>query len=155
MYRTRSWGHQLKANIGWDKESLFTVGEYYHDTSFSILGAPQRGRANKLIRQLLEAFPEWTFWSTQWGFLDGSVVMNPPAMKETWVRSLGQEDPLEEEMATHSSILAWKIPWTEEAGGLQSKGSQRVRYDWATKPQNKYNEHCCKLHVKFVNRVKS
>ena len=47
-----------------------------------------------------------------------------PAMKETWVRSLGQEDPLEKEMATHSSILAWKIPWTEEPGGLQSTGSQ-------------------------------
>ena len=50
-----------------------------------------------------------------------------PAMQETWVRSLGQEDPLEKEMATHSSILAWRIPWTEEPGGLQSMGSQRVR----------------------------
>ena len=49
-----------------------------------------------------------------------------PAMWETWVRSLGQEDPLEEEMATHSSILAWRIPWTEEPGGLQSMRSQRV-----------------------------
>ena len=47
-----------------------------------------------------------------------------PAMQETWVQSLGQEDPLEKEMATHSSILAWKIPWTEEPGGLQSMGSQ-------------------------------
>ena len=51
---------------------------------------------------------------------------------ETWVRSLGQEDPLEEGMATHSSILAWRIPRTEEPGGLQSMGSQRVRHDWAT-----------------------
>ena len=50
-------------------------------------------------------------------------------MQETWVRSLGQEDPLEKEMATHSSILAWKIPWTEEHGGLQSTGSQRVGHD--------------------------
>ena len=47
-----------------------------------------------------------------------------PAMWETWVRSLGQEDPLEKEMATHSSILAWRIPWTEELGGLQSTGSK-------------------------------
>ena len=47
-----------------------------------------------------------------------------PAMRETWVRSLGREDPLEKEMATHSSILAWRIPWTEEPGGLQSMGSQ-------------------------------
>ena len=50
-------------------------------------------------------------------------------MQEMWVRSLGQEDPLEEEMATHSSILAWKILWTEEPGGLQSLGSQRVGHD--------------------------
>ena len=50
-------------------------------------------------------------------------------MQETQVRSLGQEDPLEKEMATHSSTLAWKIPWTEEPGRLQSMGSQRVRHD--------------------------
>ena len=52
-----------------------------------------------------------------------------PAMWETWVRSLGREDPLEKEMATHSGILAWRIPWTEEPGGLQSTGSQRVGHD--------------------------
>ena len=52
-----------------------------------------------------------------------------PAMREAWVRSLGQEDPLEKEMATHSSILSWKIPCTEEPGGLQSMGSKRVGYD--------------------------
>ena len=53
-------------------------------------------------------------------------------MRETWVRSLGREDPLEKEMATHSSILAWRIPWTEEPGGLQFMGLQRVGHDWAT-----------------------
>ena len=52
-------------------------------------------------------------------------------MLETRVRSLGQEDPLEKEMATHSSTLAWRIPWREDPGGLQSMGSQRVRHDWA------------------------
>ena len=51
------------------------------------------------------------------------------AMQETWVGSLGWEDPLEKEMATHSSTLAWRIPWTEEPGGLQSTGSQRVAHD--------------------------
>ena len=56
------------------------------------------------------------------GFPGGSVVKNLPIMQETQVQSLGQEDPLEKEMATHSSILAWKIPWTEEPGGLQSMG---------------------------------
>ena len=55
-----------------------------------------------------------------------------PLMQETWVRSMGQEDPLEKEMATHSNILAWRIPWMEEPGGLQSTGLQRVGHDWAT-----------------------
>ena len=57
------------------------------------------------------------------------MVKNPPTMQETWVRSLGQEDPLEKEMTTHSSILAWRIPCTEEPGGLQFVGSQRVEHD--------------------------
>jgi len=56
-------------------------------------------------------------------------VKCPPAMWETWVQSLSQEDPLEKEMATHCSTLAWKIPWTEEPGSLQAKGSQRVGHD--------------------------
>ena len=60
------------------------------------------------------------------------MVKHLPTMQETWVWSLGQEDTLEKEMATHSSIHAWKISWTEEPGGLQSMGSQRVRHDWAT-----------------------
>ena len=57
------------------------------------------------------------------------MVKHLPAMRETQVRSLGQEDPLEKEMATHPSILAWKIPWMEEPGGLQSMGTQRVGHD--------------------------
>ena len=56
-------------------------------------------------------------------------------MQETWVQSPGWEDPLEKEMATHSSFLAWEIPWTEEPGGQQSMGSQRVRHDLGTKQQ--------------------
>ena len=59
-------------------------------------------------------------------------VKNPPMMQETWVRSLGWENPLEKQMARHASILAWEIPWTEEPGGLQSMRSQRVGHDWAT-----------------------
>ena len=62
-------------------------------------------------------------------FLGGSEVKNLPTMQETWVRSLGQKYPLEKEMATHSTILAWKIPWTEKPGGLQSMGSLRVEHD--------------------------
>ena len=57
------------------------------------------------------------------------MVKSLPPMWETWVQSLGQEDPLEKGMATHSSILAWKTPWTEEPGRLQSMGSQRARHD--------------------------
>ena len=63
------------------------------------------------------------------GFPSDSVVKNLPAVLETWVQSLGQEDPLEKEMATHSSILAWTIPWAEEPGGLQSMELQRVRHN--------------------------
>ena len=57
------------------------------------------------------------------------MVKNLPAMKETWVQPLGQEDPLEKGMATHPSILAWRIPWTEEPGGLQATVGRRVRHD--------------------------
>ena len=57
------------------------------------------------------------------------MIKRLPAMRETWVRSLGREESLEKEMATHSSILAWSIPWTEEPGGLQSRVSQRVGHN--------------------------
>ena len=60
------------------------------------------------------------------------MVKSLPAVQETRAQPLGHEDPLEKEMATHSSILAWKIPWTEEPGGLQSMGSQRVAHDCTT-----------------------
>ena len=65
--------------------------------------------------------------------LVSQMVKNLPAMRVAWVPSLGWEDPQEEEMATHSSILAWRIPWTEEPGRLQSMGLQIVRHDSATK----------------------
>ena len=64
--------------------------------------------------------------SVSWVSLVAQTVKSPPATQETWVRSLGWENPLEKEMATHSSIVAWRILWTEEPGGLQSKGSQIV-----------------------------
>ena len=64
-----------------------------------------------------------------WASLVAQLVKNPPAMRETWIRSLGWEDPLQEDVATHSSILAWRIPWTEEPSGLQSMKSQRVGHD--------------------------
>ena len=70
---------------------------------------------------------------TDYNYLRASLVAQRlkhlPGMWETWVRSLGREDPLEKKMATHSSILAWRIPWTEEPGRLQSMGSHRVGHD--------------------------
>ena len=70
-------------------------------------------------------FKDWLMWA--------QMVMNLPAMPETQVQSLGQENPLEKAMTTHSCILAWRILWTEKPGGLQSMGSQRVIHDWVTK----------------------
>ena len=71
-------------------------------------------------------------WQICGASLVAQMVKNLPAIWETLVWALGQEDPLKEEMATHSSILAWRIPWTEEPEGLQSMGLQRVRQDWVT-----------------------
>ena len=65
------------------------------------------------------------------------MVKYLPAMQETWVQPLGQEDPLEKEIVSHSSILAWEIPWTEEPGGLESIGSQRAGHHLVTKQQHK------------------
>ena len=69
------------------------------------------------------------YYSHSWASLVAQKVKNLHAMQETWVQSLGSDDILEKGMATHSSILAWRIPWTEEPGGLQSMGSQRVGHD--------------------------
>ena len=91
-------------------------------------------------REVTTAKIQETFLMDQWlrlyaansgglGFSGGSVVKNLLAMQETWVQSPGEEDPLKKGMATHSSILAWRIPWTEKPDGLQSVGLQRVRHD--------------------------
>ena len=73
---------------------------------------------------------------TFWASLVAQTVKNLPAMLESWVWSLGWQDPLEEGIATHSSILAWRIPWTEDPGGFQPVVFQRVGHDWATKQTN-------------------
>ena len=67
-----------------------------------------------------------------WASLVVQMVKNLPAMQDTWIWVLGREDPLEKGMATHSSIPAWRIPWTDEPGGLQSMRLQRVGHDWVT-----------------------
>ena len=78
-----------------------------------------------LFIDLSQIFLFSVFMSWVWASLVAQMVKNLPAMQETQVQSLDQEDPLEKGMATHSSILAWEIPWTEEPGGLQSMGSQK------------------------------
>ena len=76
----------------------------------------------------------WFNWSSvgKWASLVAQMVKNLPAMQKTWVRSLDQEDLLEKEIATRSSTLPWRIPWTEEPGSLQSKGLQRAEHNWTT-----------------------
>ena len=89
---------------------------------------------------------EWdinSFWNIDWACLVAQMVKNLPAMQGTQVQFLGWEDPLEKGMTTHSSILAWRIPWTEEPGGLQSMGSYRVRHDWVTNTVIKKSIGCC------------
>ena len=91
------------------------------------------------------------------GFSDGSAVRNPPAKQETQVQSAGWEDPLEKEMTTYSSILAWKIPWIEEPGTLQSMGSQRAKQDWVTVQTctwyNNYTKYHCTLYIAYYITV--
>ena len=88
-------------------------------------------------------------WIQRWrASLVAQRLKHLPGMLETWVWSLGREDPLEKEMATHSSTLAWRIPWREEPGRLQSMGSQRDGHDWATSLQSLVNPlHC----VTYIN----
>ena len=87
----------------------------------------------------MPATAEERTYTLRFSFPGGSDVKNLSAVQETKLPSLGGENPLEKEMATHSSILAWRIPWTEQPGGLRSKGSQRVRHDLTTKQVNILN----------------
>ena len=97
----------------------------------------QRPDNRRVDLEIWRVSPTWMLIENDDSWSRASLVAqrikNPPAMQETWVQSLSWEDPLEEGMATPVFILAWRILWTEEPGGLQSMGSQRVRHDWATK----------------------
>ena len=75
------------------------------------------------------------------------TVKRLSTMRETWVRSLGWEDPLEKEMAIHSNTIAWEIPWTEEPGRLQSMGSKRVRHNLVTQQQQQYIVILCDYNI--------
>ena len=101
---------------------------YFNFMSPSLPASDFSSAASSPLSALIE-------WKGVWASLVAQRVKCLPAMWETWVQSQDRDDPLEKEMATHSSTLAWKIPWTKEPGRLQSKGSQRVRHDWATSLQ--------------------
>ena len=88
---------------------------------------------------------QWPIFLGVLGFPVAQTIKNLPAMQKTQVQFLGREDPLEKGMATHSSILAWRIPWTEEPCRLQSMGSQRVRHNWAT--EYTWGNHRCGAHI--------
>ena len=88
----------------------------------------QTGASNKVPKTIEVGFRR-DFYPSIVASLVTQLVKSLPAVWETWVRSLGQKDPMEKKMATHSNILAWRIQWTEEPGGLQSTGSQRVGLD--------------------------
>ena len=105
----------------------FKWGPSSHGKAFQ---TNSHGEEESTIREMMI----WILPFIPHGFPGGSMVKNLPAVQETpetWVWSLHWEDPLEEEMATHSSIFTWRIPWAEEPGGLQFLGLQRVRHDWA------------------------
>ena len=91
---------------------------------------------------------ELTLHGYAWGSLVAQTLNSLPAMWETQVRSLSQEDPLKVEMATYSSILTWRVPWMEKPGRLQSMGSQRVRHDWRT---NTHDQLCMSLLSLLIN----
>ena len=82
--------------------------------------------------------------------LVAQMAKNLPAMQETWAQSRGWGNPLEEGMATHSSILAWRVPWTEEPGGLQSVGLQRVGHDWAAKHSTEVSSKTSRLDIQCL-----
>ena len=112
---------------------------YVPDLEFRVPGSAEPG----LSCTICQFLTNW-FCLRRWTSLVVQTVKNLPATQETWVQSLGWEHPLEKGMATHFSILAWRIPWTEEPGRLQSMGLQRVKHKWATFTYFR----CCQLSLR-------
>ena len=114
-------------------KALFLSSWKSFQDAYTVLSAELLWLHNRIILfhwGKLAFFISWYFFPLLGASLVVQMVKNLPAMQESWVQSLGRKEPLEKGMATHSSILAWEIPWTEEPGGLQSRGSQRVGHDW-------------------------
>ena len=118
------WEARVQA-LGWEDPPEKQMAIHCSTIAWKIPWTEEPGRLQSMGSQRVGH----DYVTSLWAFLVAQRVKRLPAMWETRVQSLGQEDPLEEVMATHYSILAWKIPWTEEAGGLLSMGSQRVGHD--------------------------
>ena len=113
----------------WQPTPVFLPGESHGQRS--LVGCRLWGRTESDTTEVIWQQQHFRIWTcVRW--FSGSVAKNLPVMHKTWIWSLGQEDSLKKGVATHSSILAWRISWTEESGELQSMGSQRVGHDWAT-----------------------
>ena len=119
--------HCLKASVLWGSAFFMVQFSHPYMTTGKITALTRQTFVGRVMSLVFNMLSRLVLAS-----LVAQMVKRLPAMQETWVRSLGQEDPLEKEMATHSSILAWRIPWIVEPGRLQSMGSQRVRHDWVT-----------------------
>ena len=122
----------LGSILGWGKSPGEGNG---NPLQYSCLGNPMdRGSWWTMVHTVPRVKYDWATSLSLflWTSLVAQTVKHLSTMQETWVPSLGREDPMEKEMAIHSSTIAWKIPWIEEPGGLQSMGSQRVGHDWAT-----------------------
>ena len=129
----------LHATISQSRELIFTKQLKALSKQFILKWLKDIVKAQAVVVIITTKSPRKVKIFLKVGFLQSSLVAQMvkhlSTMQETWVRSRGRDDPLEKEMATHSSTLAWKIPWTEEPGRLQSIGSQRVRHDWTTSLQ--------------------
>ena len=113
-------------SLGWEDPLEKKMAAHSSTFAWKIPWTEEPGRLQSVGLQRVGH--DWKTWTS----LVAQTVKRLSTMQETWVPSLGREDPLEKEMAIYSSTIAWKIPWTEEPGRLQSMGSQRVRHDWAT-----------------------
>ena len=120
----------LSMNIWWMNKWWNWAGVPYHSQCQIIYTTVLHRKEYRTVQSMNTA-SFINFPGLPWASLVAQMVKNPCPRQETWVQSLGQEDPLEKGITPYSSLLAWRTPWTEEPGGLQSMGLQRVRHYWA------------------------
>ena len=139
------WVRNILWRRKWHPTPVFLSGKFYGQRSLAVYSGVTKGRmqlsnwGHTPQNQDKDHRGPSPLGAAIWASPVAHMVNNLPAIQKTWIRSLGLENPLEEEMATQSSILAWRTPWTEESGGLQSMGSQRVGHDWVTDKNNNKN----------------